>query len=911
MARKLEEYRKKRDFERTPEPPPEEKVGQGPLTFVIQKHRARQLHYDFRLEVDGVFKSWSVPKGPSLDPEARHLAVMVDDHPLEYASFEGIIPQGEYGGGEVIVWDSGTYSPDGDGKLLFGDRAAAEEQMKRGLEKGKLSFFLRGHKLKGSWTLVKMQRKENDWLLMKHRDEYASPGSDILKEEKSVISGRTVEDVRASRPPDIAPANMLDPKQVSGARIAPFPSTISPMLASLAEGPFARPDWIFEPKLDGYRIIALIRDGNVTLLSRRGNKVTRQYEVLVPDLSRQPASELILDGEIIAMDEKGKQCFQCLQNYLKLMGRQESGQASQYPLIYYVFDMLYLEGYDLRGVALRSRKELLSGVMRPTSQVRLVDYFEKEGETVYKAAVKSGLEGVVAKKIDSKYESGKRSLDWLKVKAMLSDEFVIGGYSTAAGGRAQTFSSLLLGYFDSKGKLVFAGHVGTGFDEKALGELKKRLDAIRTNRRPFAEVPHLNAPTTWVKPRLVAEVKFSEWTQDGRLRIPVFIRLREDKAPGEIHRTKPVTVQALSRRAQNRRQRTKTVTEPDPLQNKSSRSDNVIEQLQNPKESFDIEVEGGKISLSNLDKILWPATQGHPGLTKRDLLTYLAKVSPYFLPHLKDRPLTLSRYPDGIGGEHFWQKHWGHPVPEFVKRVKIREEKGTRSEYLLCDNLATLLWLGQVANIEFHTWFSRISAAPDMAKGKSTDYILDYPDFIIFDLDPYIYSGKEAKGAEPELNRAGFNKGCEIALRLKEILDELDLKAFVKTSGKTGIHVYVPIKRLLNYKAVRSAAETIGKYLVQKHPDEITTEWAQEKRKGKIFIDYGQNVRGKTLASVYSPRPSPDAGVSTPLRWEELGKVYPTDFTMTTVPDRLKKTGDLWADILSAKQDLNKVFGKK
>jgi bifunctional non-homologous end joining protein LigD len=912
MAKDLEEYREKRDFKRTPEPPPKKVVSTGPLTFVVQKHRARQLHYDFRLEVDGVLKSWSVPKGPSFDPEARHLAVMVDDHPLEYSTFEGIIPKGEYGAGEVIVWDSGTYSPDEGGQFLFDDRAAAEEQMRRGLKEGKLSFFLRGSKLKGSWTLVKMQRKENDWLLIKHRDEYAGPGSDILKEEKSVISGRTVEDVRAERSPDKTKDPPLHPKQVTGARPAPYPSTMAPMLASLAEGPFSHPDWIFEPKLDGYRIIALIRDGKVTLQSRRGNKVTEQYDVLVPDLSRQPASELILDGEIIAMDEKGKQCFQCLQNYLKSLGRKESGQSSQYPLIYYVFDILYLDGYDLRGAALRSRKELLSGILRPTSQVRLVDYFEKEGETIYKAAVKSGLEGVVAKKIDSKYESGKRSLNWLKVKAMLSDEFVIGGYSTAAGGRAQTFSSLLLGYFDSKGKLVFAGHVGTGFDEKALGELKKRLDTLRTSRSPFSDVPHLNAPTTWVKPELAAEVKFSEWTQDGRLRIPVFIRLREDKTPEEIHRSKPVTVLAPSRRAKISRQRTKPVTVVDPPpQNKSSQSDSVLDQLQAPEDAFNIEVEGSQISLGHLDKILWPATAGHPGLTKRDLLSYLARVSPYFLPHLKDRPLTLSRYPDGINGEHFWQKHWGHAVPDFVKKVTIKEEKGSRSEYLICDNLATLLWLGQVANIEFHTWFSRISAEPDMAKGKSTDYLLDYPDFIIFDLDPYLYSGKEAKGAEPELNRAGFNKGCEIALWLKAILDELDLKAFVKTSGKTGIHIYVPIKRRLNYKAVRSAAETIGKYLVQKHPEEITTAWAQEKRKGKIFIDYGQNVRGKTVACAYSPRPSPEAAVSTPLRWEELGKVYPTDFTMMTLPDRLKKTGDLWAGILSAKQDLSKLSGTK
>ncbi len=413
-----------------------------------------------------------------------------------------------------------------------------------------------------------------------------------------------------------------------------------------------------------------------------------------------------------------------------------------------------------------------------------------------------------------------------------------------------------------------------------------------TNAR-FPKSRALNARTTWVRPELVAEVKFSEWTQDGRLRSPVFVRLREDKSPDEIHRTEPVTVVA------------------SPPQTNSSRYDVVLEQLQNPEDDFHIEVEGNKISLSNMGKVLWPATADHPNFTKRDLLTYLTRVSPYLLPHLKDRPLTMSRYPDGIHGEHFWQKHWGHPVPDFVRKVNISEEKGSKSEYLVCDNLASLLWLGQVANIEFHTWFSRISAWPDMAEGQSTDNLLDYPDFIIFDLDPYIYSGQELSGAEPELNRAGFAKACEVALWLKETLDDLDLSAFVKTSGKTGIHVYVPIIRRLNYKAVRSAAEIVGKFLVQKHPREITTEWAQEKRKGKVFVDYGQNVRGKTLASIYSPRPTPDAAVSTPLRWEELGKVYPTEFTLMTLPGRVEETGDLWAGILSAKQDLNKLSGVK
>ncbi len=885
----LQEYREKRDFSRTGEPPPESRRGEGPLIFVVQEHRARQLHYDFRLELDGVLKSWSVPKGPSLDPEAKRLAVMVEDHPVEYATFEGIIPKGEYGAGEVIVWDTGTYSPDEGGRFLFSDRANAQAQIRNELEKGKISFTLRGYKLKGSWTLVKVKKRERDWLLMKHRDEYAQPGSDILQQGLSVLSGRSLDDVKAGRAPVPAP---LDPRQIPGAHSVPLPPSVAPMLAHLARAPFSGPEWIFEPKLDGYRIITYVKDGKVNLISRNRINVTAQYTSLVPDLSRQPASELILDGEIIAMDEKGRQCFQCLQDYLRSSHRTEDGSSGSFPLIYYVFDILYLDGYDLRSAPLRHRKALLQGILKPTNQVRLISHFEKDGEAVYKAAVDNGLEGVIAKHIESRYESG-RSRNWLKVKAMLSDEFVIGGYSVAEKGRAQTFSSLLLGYFDAQGKLIFAGHVGSGFDEQALSELKGRLDAIRTNDCPFSEEPPLNAPTTWVRPELVAEVKFSKWTRDGKLRIPVFIRLREDKSPGEVHRTEPVPAPATSHQ----------------LADKDIAS--ILEQLQNAKETFTLEAEGNKIKVSNLDKIPWPPTANHPPLTKRHLLAYLAKVSSYFLPHLKDRPLTLTRYPGGIEGEHFFQKHWEQPIPDFVHRVKIREEDSAEREYLVCNNLSTLLWLGQLANLEFHTWFSRITIEPDMQEKRvEPNYILEYPDFIIFDLDPYIYSGQEAPGTEPELSRAGFAKVTEVALWLKEVLDELSLNAFIKTSGKTGLHVYVPIVRNLDYKAVRSAAETIGRFLLQRHPSEITMEWTQKKRAGKVFVDHGQNVRGKTLASAYSPRPDPEATVSTPLRWEEMGKVYPTDFSLLTLPDRLKETGDLWANILSNKRNLKELLDK-
>lgn len=891
----LQKYRQKRNFSHTPEPPPGSGGRKGPLTFVVQKHHARQLHYDLRLELDGVLKSWAIPKGPSLNPEEKRLAVMVEDHPIEYSAFEGILPEGEYGAGEVIVWDNGTYSPDEGNLFIFADRKEAENQVRQGLEKGKLSLFLRGHKLKGSWALVKIMKKENDWLLIKHRDEYASADSGILRQEHSVLSGRTLEDVKMARTPAPFTPVYINPVEINSIHAAPFPSSINPMLARLTNSPFSNPGWLFEPKLDGYRTIAYLRNGEVKLMSRRGIDITQQYDTLIPELSRQPASSLILDGEIIAMDENGRQCFRYLQQYLNSVHRIEAGQPGGFPLVYYIFDILYLDGYDLRGTSLRHRKGLLDVILRTTEQIRIVPHFEEDGHIVYDAAIKNGMEGVIAKNVESSYESGKRTGNWLKIKAIHSDEFVIGGYSVAAGGRVQTFSSLLVGYFDDGGRLIFAGHVGSGFNERTLEELKSRLDNIRTDNCPFFKVPLLNAPTTWVQPKIVVEVRFSEWTKQGWLRTPVFIRVREDKIPNEVHRARPLDA---------------PTTQSEAVTEGVDNIANILEQLQNPKESFPLEVEGHKIKLSNLDKVLWPATAGHPALTKRHLLAYLSRVSSYLLPHLKERPLTLTRYPDGIHGEYFFQKHWGYSAPDFVKRVNI-SEKDSIGEYLICNNLATLLWLGQLANIEFHTWFSRISAQPDMPDSHTdTDTILNFPDFIIFDLDPYIYSGQELSGAETELNRQGFSRVCEVALWLKDILDGLSLNAFVKTSGKTGLHVYVPIIRHLNYKIVRAVAETIGKFLLQRHPAEITMEWMQKKRSGKVFIDYGQNVRGKTIASVYSPRPTPECTVSTPLKWEELNQVYPTDFSLMTLPGRLEQINDLWADIHSSKRDLKDLLGK-
>jgi bifunctional non-homologous end joining protein LigD len=902
----LEQYREKRDFGRTPEPPPGTDVAdEGPLTFVVQKHAASRLHYDFRLEIDGVLKSWPIPKGPSFNPDDKRMAVMVEDHPLDYGPFEGVIPKGEYGAGQVIVWDAGTYSPDEGGKLSFGDREESQERMRDGLARGKLSFLLRGRKLRGSWTLVKTKRAENEWLLIKHKDRFADAGRDVLAEDRSVLSGLTIKDIKSGRLPDRGQRRSLavGPADLPGARRAPFPRSIEPMQATLTERPFTAADWLFEPKLDGVRAIALIDGGKVGLRSRRGLDSTPHYPALVEKLASQPEPQLILDGEIVALDDAGVPSFQRIQQRLNLARAADIKRAdTQIPVFYYVFDLLYTGGYDLRAVPLGQRKDLLRQLVLPSDNVLLVDHFDEDGEVAYSAAIDHGLEGLIAKRRDSVYESGRRSRSWLKIKGSREEEFVVGGYTQGAGGRAETFGALLLGYYDEEQRLAFAGGVGSGFDDRTLVALRKRLDSIRTKDRPFLEEPVVNAPATWVRPELVARVKFTQWTDDGHLRAPSFQGMREDKAAIDVRREQiappPINVAGGAVTAASG----------------GTNIEIVLEQLQRPAEKLVLAVEGHKLSLSNLGKELWPPLDGRRALTKRDLLLYLARVSPYLLPHMRDRPITLTRYPNGITGQHFYQKRWESKLPEFVDSVRLYSGHNEGDvEYLICNNLPTLLWLGQLADIELHTWYSRVSPEPDAhhlpivftgSEEVIDESLLNYPDFIVFDLDPYIYSGNEARGAEPELNRKAFSKTRDVAFWLKDVLDSLSLSSFVKTTGRTGLHIYVPILRQLDYDVVRAASETLGRFVMQAHPRDVTMEWSVSKRPGKVFFDYNQNSRGKTLASIYSPRPSPEAAVSMPVRWDELPDVYPTDFTILTACDRIATVGDLWHGILDAKHDL-------
>jgi len=899
----LDEYSAKRAFDATPEPAPAPAPGSGPLLFVVQQHSARQLHYDFRLECDGVLKSWAVPRGPSLNPGDKRLAVQTEDHPYDYASFEGVIPPKQYGAGEVIVWDCGLYTPDDDRRgHWYHDRSEAERRVRDGIAKGKLSIMLRGTKLKGSFALVRTSGDPKNWLLIKHKDRFVAEG-DITEKNRSVLSGLAVEDLKAL-PVRRMPAAQLVP---SGKKET-LPAKLLPMLAESRDATFAGTGWMWEPKLDGYRVLAFIDDQSVKLRSRRGLDLTASFPKLAAELAQQQVKGIVLDGEIVAFGADGRPSFAALQERVQLKTEREIAQADRNtPTVFCCFDMLHFAGVDTRAAPYADRRRWLEQCLLPSPHVQLV-HAEENGDELYKAALASGFEGVIAKRRDSRYEAGKRSQAWLKIKPTRSAEFVVGGVTRGKGSRA-SLGALLLGYWN-EGKLHYCGHVGSGFDERTLAQVKVRCEKLRTDARPFAEEPELHSPTIWMRPELVAEVEFQQWTPDGMLRAPVFLRLRDDIDPKSVRRSEPrAASRAISR----------PVAEAVP-RSADGEIDAVLRQLDNKKTALTIAVGRHVLKLTHLDRVYWPADAAlkQPAITKRDLLRYFAQVSPFMLTHLADRPLTMIRMPEGIAGERFYQKHWDPELPSFAKKITIfSEHKDERHDYLLCDNLATLLWLAQSGTLEFHVWHSRARPGPD-AVTQSTDFsgslaalegsILDYPDYVVFDIDPYIYSGKEAPGEEPELNTVAFEKGKEVAFELRELLASMSLEAVVKTSGKTGLHVFVPIERTLDFDAARKVSEMVGRHLVRLHPKDVTVEWSVPKRTGKIFMDYNMNVRGKTLNVAYSPRGAPGAPVSMPLTWEELARAHPLDFRITNAPDRLAEAGDRWREALTRKQSLERAL---
>jgi bifunctional non-homologous end joining protein LigD len=897
----LAPYAAKRTFTRTPEPGPAVAAGRGgPLLFVIQKHAARRLHYDLRLELDGVLKSWAVPKGPSLDPADKRMAVAVEDHPFDYASFEGVIPAKEYGAGRVIVWDCGVYSPDEDRQYSFTDRAEAEQRVRSGMEQGKLSIFLRGQKVKGSFALVRTATS-GQWLLIKHKDTYTSK-QDVTLQDRSVLSGVSLDDLATGEPPPRLDAARLAPSGPAEA----MPESMAPMLAMAAQAARSDPAWLFEPKLDGYRVIAFVAGTGVRLQSRRGIDLTAQFPEIVRELAALGADRMILDGEIVALGPDGRPSFNALQNRAQRKGAKDIADGQrQTPAVLVCFDLLHFAGISLRASPYIDRRRYLAQCLLPAAHIQLIHAGE-DAEALYAAAMASGYEGVVAKRRDSIYQPGQRVAAWRKVKPVHSAEFVIGGCTKGKGAR-EPLGALLLGYWED-GALKYAGHVGSGLDDSAVAELTRRTRELARKSSPFAEKPPIHRPTTWLEPRLVAEVLFLDWTPAGLLRAPVFARLRDDVDVRSVGKPDGAVRGGDAPAAGD-----EDVTGIDGVAA-------VLEQLDAKGARLDLTVEGARLRLTNLDRVYWPASDAGPAITKRDFIRYLAGVSRYMLPHLEDRPLTMIRMPEGIGGERFYQKHWEQELPQYVKTIPIFSEHrdGTGSDrYILVNNLPTLLWLGQNGTLEFHVWHSRANVEADGA-GMGTDYgsslealehsALNYPDFLVFDIDPYIYSGKEAKGEEPELNEKGFATGKKVAFWLRALLQEMGLRAMVKTSGKTGLHVFVPIERSVTFDTVRQLCEMVGTHVLKAHPREVTLEWSTAKRTGKIFIDYNMNVRGKTLAAAYSPRGSPGAPISMPLTWDELERGEPGDFTLGSVIARLEKAGDRWHDWLSTKQNLARIL---
>src|SRR5688572_7014992 len=904
MKRPLDRYAEKRSFTRTPEPGPKlASERRGPLLFVVQRHAAQRMHYDFRLECDGVLKSWAIPKGPTLQLGDKRLAVHVEDHPFEYASFEGVIPEKEYGAGNVIVWDCGVYSPDEEGEYSFHDRAAAQERVRKEIADGKLSFFLRGEKLRGSFALVRTST-DKQWLFIKHKDRFVA-GNDVLARNRSVLSGHTLDDL------DTAGAAV---KRMEADRLAPtgkteqMPTKLEPMLAEIGESRLTHPAWLYEPKLDGYRVIAFLDRGAVRLQSRRGIDLTAAFPEIVADLGGQAVDGMILDGEIVVLDADGRPSFNALQNRVQLKGAREIGDAQRAaPAALVCFDLLHFAGLNLRDAPYTDRRRWLTQCLLPGAHIQLV-HVSDDADTLYSVALDHGFEGIVAKRRDSVYQPGKRSNAWLKFKSTQSAEFVIGGYTQGKGAR-EPLGALLLGYWQGR-KLQFAGHVGSGLTEAGVKDLRNRLDGITRKTPPFVRKPDLHRPTKWLEPRLVAEVTFAGWTPEGMLRAPVFLRLRDDVDVKSVRRRatpgESLAKDSAERPSGTPASRAKTRAAASP----ASEVGAVLQQLESTAQQLELVVGGAKIKLTNLDREYWPGDKAtrQAAITKREYLRYLAGVSRFMIPHLRDRPLTMIRMPEGIGGERFFQKHWEQAKPDFVQTVTVfSEHKDQKHEYILGNNLPTLLWLGQVGTLEFHVWHSRASPDED-ASSRSTDYassleameasVLNYPDYLVFDIDPYIYSGKEKPGEEPELNKRGFAMGKRVALWIQDLLKQMSLSAVVKTSGKTGLHVFVPIERIVNFDQARAICEMVGRHVMKEHPKDITMEWAVVKRTGKIFIDYNMNVRGKTLNVAYSPGGVPGAPVSMPLTWEELEAAEPGDITLRNVVNRIEKNNDSRNDVL-------------
>jgi bifunctional non-homologous end joining protein LigD len=864
-AKQLEEYRKKRQFDRTPEPSGTEGAGQTENTFVVQKHDATRLHYDFRLAIDGTLKSWAVPKGPSLNPNDKRLAVQTEDHPLDYANFEGNIPKGSYGAGEVMVWDRGTFQLEGKGDAL------------QQLERGEIKFSLNGEKLHGSFVIVKLKnsQKGNEWLMIKHKDAAADINWNIEEHDGSVLTGRVLEEIKAEEAPkrEAAPLHV---GELEGAKKTAMPARMGVMLATPSDHPFSDTDWLFEIKWDGVRALAWIDQGKLQLRARSGSDITSHY----PELAGLPQAfsgqQAIIDGEIAVLDSRGHSDFEKLQERMHVRNPSQK-LVAQYPVVYFAFDLLYCDGYDVRSAPLLQRKQLLQRLLHTSDRIRYSDHQLEKGKELFELAKQNDLEGIVAKRIDSRYVS-ERSANWLKLKTSKVLDAVVGGW-TESRGAGLPFGSLLLGLYDGK-KLQFIGHAGSGFNAETHKELAGKFEKLASSDCPFEKIPETNEKASWVLPKLVAKVRFTGWTQEKRLRHPVYLGLRDDKKPEECQIETELAGLEVPQTADQARTAPSVVHSP-PLVGKvlSSKAQVEAELFKGRAENVIFEVEGKRFRLTHLNKVYFPES----GYTKRDLIAYYYRMADYILPFLKDRPLVLRRYPDGIKGQAFFQKNMNESLglPEWFQTVPVdSESKGQQMPYAIANDRASLLYLTGLGCIDHNPWSSRY---PDLA----------HPDYFFFDLDP-------SEGTE-------FATVVKIAKALHEKLEELQVNVFLKTSGATGIHLYVPVEPIYTYEQLRTFAEIIARMVSAEHSKLVTHERTVAKRPaGTVLIDVHQNAEGRPLAATYVVRAFPKAPVSTPLEPSELRPTLkPETLNIKTVPERMKKKGDLWADFWEKSQRLD------
>lgn len=856
--RPLDGYRAKRDPARTPEPFGErsgsEAPADAPLSFVVQQHAARRLHWDLRLEWGGVLLSWAVPHGFSRDPADKQLAVQTEDHPLEYADFEGLIPKGEYGGGAMIVWDRGRYVP-----LIDPDE---------GFAKGKQLFELHGFKLQGTWTLVRLKKDPKSWLLIKERDAWAASPSPPF-DPASVLSGLTVEELAAGANHGSAVSKALG-RDPLGA--APRAEDVQLMLAETRREPFNRQGWVFELKYDGYRVLAAKRPPagethRVLLLTRAGNDATRTFPEIARAVAALPYGEILLDGEAVVLDANGRPDFGLLQKrgQLRRPADVERG-ALVLPVTFFAFDLLAFEGKDLRTLPLERRKELLRTLLPKSGTLRFADHVPERGADLFREARRLGVEGVMAKKADAPYVGG-RSPHWLKVRADHEDDFVVVGYTVAKGARTG-FGALHLAQYEpgKPRRLVYSGRAGSGFSDVQLKEFETALRRIGRRTPPCEGNPPTGKDQVWVDPVFVAVARFTERTRDGLLRHPVFVRFRDDKKPEEC-----VRQDEGADRASEAPGGARGTLAPPPSRGPRAAAS---------REAVALPAGTRKVQLSNLGKVFWP----DEGYTKGDLVDFYRAVSPWLLPYLADRPLVLDRYPDGIAGKNFYQKNAPPGTPEWVRTIPIWSDDTQRDiEYFLCNDVETLTHLANLGTIPLHVWASRTADLP-------------HPDWSILDLDP--------KGAP-------FTDVVAIALAAKALCDEVGLPLYPKTSGSQGMHLLVPLGGQCTFEQAKQLGMILAGLLARRLPQISTTERVIAARRGRVYIDALQNGEGKLLVAPFSVRPVPGARVSTPLEWKDVTpQLDATRFTIRTVVARMEQTGDPLAPVLRERPRLPRVLEK-